>query len=78
MVRRRIDKVIQFTSELEVNSNNCVHVCPETKANRVHLESRLQCGVPNKTTVDHVEMTVRQRTSRVKRVVGGVPANPVS
>ncbi|TDG99453.1 hypothetical protein EPR50_G00193490 [Perca flavescens] len=48
----------------------------ETKANRVHLESRLQCGVPNKTTVDHVEVTDRQRTSRVKRVVGGVPANP--
>uniref|UniRef100_A0A8D0DBK5 trypsin n=1 Tax=Sander lucioperca TaxID=283035 RepID=A0A8D0DBK5_SANLU len=47
----------------------------EMKASRVHLESRLQCGVPNKTTVDHVEVAERQR-SRVKRVVGGVPANP--
>lgn len=48
----------------------------EIRANRVHLESKLYCGIPNITTVDHVQVEERGRTSRVKRVVGGVPANP--
>uniref|UniRef100_UPI0037E98EC1 complement factor I n=1 Tax=Semicossyphus pulcher TaxID=241346 RepID=UPI0037E98EC1 len=48
----------------------------ERAASRFDLESRLYCGIPNATTVDEVEVEERERTSRVKRVVGGVPANP--
>lgn len=48
----------------------------ETKKDRVYLESRLHCGIPNATTVDDTEVGERGRSSRVKRVVGGVPANP--
>ncbi|XP_037614870.1 complement factor I-like isoform X2 [Sebastes umbrosus] len=50
----------------------------ETRADRVHLESQLYCGIPNATTVDDVEVEERgrRRRSRIKRVVGGVPANP--
>ncbi|XP_071380512.1 complement factor I-like [Centroberyx affinis] len=47
----------------------------ETRANRQHLESRLYCGIPNSTTVDDEEEK-RGRSSRVKRVVGGIPAKP--
>ncbi|KAM9827302.1 complement factor I-like [Neosynchiropus ocellatus] len=46
----------------------------ETAINRAHLESRLYCGIPNATTFHNEEMD--KRPSRVKRVVGGVPANP--
>uniref|UniRef100_A0A3Q0RF01 trypsin n=1 Tax=Amphilophus citrinellus TaxID=61819 RepID=A0A3Q0RF01_AMPCI len=45
---------------------------------RAILESKLYCGIPNATTVDHEEAGDRGRTShgRAKRVVGGVPAKP--
>ncbi|KAK2863395.1 hypothetical protein Q5P01_002928 [Channa striata] len=47
----------------------------EMRASRQHLEGQLHCGVPNMTTVDN--MNEQERSShRVKRVVGGVPANP--
>nr|XP_046237599.1 uncharacterized protein cfi [Scatophagus argus] len=46
----------------------------ETASNRLHLESKLYCGVPNMTTADDEE--VDERGKRVKRVVGGVPAKP--
>ncbi|XP_078137908.1 complement factor I-like [Centroberyx gerrardi] len=49
----------------------------ETRANRQHLESKLYCGIPNSTTVDdEEEEEQRGRSSRVKRVVGGIPAKP--
>ncbi|XP_038162032.1 complement factor I [Cyprinodon tularosa] len=48
----------------------------ETRANREHLEAKLFCGIPNRDIVDDTETDVRGRTSRRKRVVGGIPANP--
>ncbi|KAM6908900.1 complement factor I [Xenentodon cancila] len=48
----------------------------EMRANREYLESLLHCGIPNKDVVDNVDMVQRGRRSRVKRVVGGVPAKP--
>ncbi|XP_078137907.1 complement factor I-like [Centroberyx gerrardi] len=48
----------------------------KTRANRQHLESKLYCGIPNSTTVDDEEEEERGRSSRVKRVVGGIPAKP--
>ncbi|KAM4713900.1 complement factor I [Anableps anableps] len=48
----------------------------ETRANREHLEAKLFCGIPNKDLVDDTDMEARGRTSRRKRVVGGIPANP--
>ncbi|XP_070785540.1 complement factor I [Enoplosus armatus] len=48
----------------------------EMKASRLYLESKVYCGVPNMTTVHNEEVMERGRTSRVKRVVGGIPANP--
>lgn len=53
-------------------------VCPETRASRQYLESKVVCGVPNMTTVDDEEVEERGRPRRFKRVVGGVPAKPVS
>uniref|UniRef100_A0A3B5M1L7 SRCR domain-containing protein n=1 Tax=Xiphophorus couchianus TaxID=32473 RepID=A0A3B5M1L7_9TELE len=50
----------------------------ETRASRKHLEAQLFCGIPNKDLVDDTEPEIRGRTSRRKRVVGGIPANPVS
>ncbi|KAL6118209.1 cfi [Pungitius sinensis] len=63
------------TRELPMNSE---FTSPknETRAGRAHLESRLYCGIPNATTVDNVEVGGRTNRGRVKRVVGGVPANP--
>ncbi|XP_068611871.1 complement factor I [Brachionichthys hirsutus] len=57
---------------------NTEYVSPkqETTVSRFHLESRLLCGVPNMTTVDNEEMAARGSGHRVKRVVGGVEANP--
>ncbi|KAF3837557.1 hypothetical protein F7725_005021 [Dissostichus mawsoni] len=49
----------------------------EMRVDRVHLESQLYCGIPNSTTVDEGEVDERGRAARVKRVVGGVPANPL-
>ncbi|XP_040887575.1 complement factor I isoform X2 [Toxotes jaculatrix] len=48
----------------------------ETRTNRKQLESKLQCGIPNATTVNDVEVETRGTGIRVKRVVGGVPAKP--
>ncbi|XP_047194761.1 complement factor I isoform X3 [Hippoglossus stenolepis] len=48
----------------------------EIKLSRLHLESKLKCGIPNATTVDDEEVSERGRGPRVKRVVGGVPARP--
>uniref|UniRef100_A0A3Q3RZM5 trypsin n=1 Tax=Mastacembelus armatus TaxID=205130 RepID=A0A3Q3RZM5_9TELE len=45
----------------------------EIKTNRKFLESKLQCGIPNK---DAIPVQDRGRTIRVKRVVGGLPAEP--
>ncbi|XP_041842098.1 complement factor I isoform X6 [Melanotaenia boesemani] len=45
----------------------------ETRATRTYLESQLFCGIPNKDIVDKEE---HQRSTRVKRVVGGVEAKP--
>ncbi|KAF3698179.1 Complement factor I [Channa argus] len=47
----------------------------EIKVSRLHLEGKLHCGVPNKTTVNNLNEQDRTH-SRVKRVVGGVPAKP--
>ncbi|KAM3590791.1 uncharacterized protein V6R79_016785 [Siganus canaliculatus] len=45
-----------------------------TRADRVHLESQLSCGIPNMDIVDSETETVRG--ARRKRVVGGVKAKP--
>ncbi|KAG7253639.1 hypothetical protein CRUP_032273 [Coryphaenoides rupestris] len=42
------------------------------RQDRVYLESKLECGVPNAS----VASVVTQRIPRVKRVIGGVPAEP--
>lgn len=55
------------------------HLSPEIRTIREQLESRLVCGKPNPDTVDDTDVVERGRRSiRVKRVVGGVPAMPVS
>lgn len=54
------------------------YVCLETRINREHLESKLQCGIPNANTVDDEVVEERGRSTRFKRVVGGAPAKPVS
>ncbi|XP_061565817.1 complement factor I isoform X2 [Cololabis saira] len=48
----------------------------ETRSARRQLESLLHCGVPNHDLVDDVDVVQRGRRSRVRRVVGGVPAKP--
>uniref|UniRef100_A0A3Q3A2P0 trypsin n=2 Tax=Kryptolebias marmoratus TaxID=37003 RepID=A0A3Q3A2P0_KRYMA len=48
----------------------------ETRTNRKVLEAQLQCGIPNKDLVDDVDVVERGRSSRRKRVVGGIPALP--
>ncbi|XP_035506603.1 complement factor I isoform X2 [Scophthalmus maximus] len=48
----------------------------EIRADRFHLESQLQCGIPNATTVDDEQVEERGNSRRVKRVVGGIPAKP--
>ncbi|KAM9425635.1 complement factor I [Pholidichthys leucotaenia] len=48
----------------------------KTSFSREHLESKLYCGRPNMTTVDDTEEEARGRSSRHKRVVGGIPAKP--
>ncbi|XP_071393531.1 complement factor I-like, partial [Centroberyx affinis] len=59
-----------------ITSNIYTSPKSETRANRLHLESKLYCGIPNSTTVDDEEEEERGRSSRVKRVVGGIPAKP--
>ncbi|KAI3376495.1 hypothetical protein L3Q82_016456 [Scortum barcoo] len=63
-------------SELDMNLNKSELVCLVTKSDRVYLESKLYCGIPNATTVDHVTAEERGTRSRAKRVVGGIPAKP--
>ena len=54
----------------------CVRVCVAIHMERVFLESQVQCGVPNMSALND---EVRQRVGdRVKRVVGGTPAKPVT
>ncbi|XP_030287021.1 complement factor I-like [Sparus aurata] len=48
----------------------------ETAKTREHLESRLECGVPNMDIVDDEVFEERGRSSRTKRVVGGIPSKP--
>ncbi|XP_039996681.1 complement factor I isoform X3 [Xiphias gladius] len=57
---------------------NFEYVSPkeETRINREHLESKLQCGIPNANTVDDEVVEERGRSTRFKRVVGGAPAKP--
>ncbi|XP_069031639.1 complement factor I [Embiotoca jacksoni] len=77
------DESVKHTSTIkpeEVNQTpkNSEYVSPrnEIRVNRVHLESQPYCGIPNMTTADDTEVEERGRSSRVRRVVGGVPANP--
>uniref|UniRef100_A0A3Q3WZP9 trypsin n=1 Tax=Mola mola TaxID=94237 RepID=A0A3Q3WZP9_MOLML len=53
-----------------------MNVCLETTANRVYLEAKVDCGIPNMDIVDNVKMEKRGRAGRLKRVVGGVLAKP--
>ncbi|XP_034020134.1 complement factor I isoform X2 [Thalassophryne amazonica] len=64
--------------EVKQQPQNSEYISPkkETRFNRVYLESKVYCGVPNATTVEEEEKEQRGRTSRFKRVVGGVPAKP--
>ncbi|XP_077444299.1 complement factor I isoform X2 [Stigmatopora argus] len=66
------DEAVAHQTAGGVEKNGKEYVSPrgETRANRAHLESKLQCGVPNETAVD-----VKDRRSRVKRVIGGTAAN---
>ncbi|XP_070711252.1 complement factor I [Pempheris klunzingeri] len=70
------DESKKSTSEKSEIHGYYVSPIKEMKANREYLESKLYCGIPNATTVDDVEVEDRGRGHRVKRVVGGVPANP--
>lgn len=58
--------------------SNSDYISPrkETAANRAHLESQLQCGIPNAATVDDETLEERRTTHRVKRVIGGEAAKP--
>uniref|UniRef100_A0A7N8XCB5 Complement factor I n=1 Tax=Mastacembelus armatus TaxID=205130 RepID=A0A7N8XCB5_9TELE len=62
-------------SSMDKNSETHKYTSPkqEIKTNRKFLESKLQCGIPNK---DAIPVQDRGRTIRVKRVVGGLPAEP--
>ncbi|KAM9717809.1 complement factor I isoform 2-T2 [Menidia menidia] len=48
----------------------------ETRTSRQLMESKLVCGIPNKDIVDDVDPVDRPKSTRVRRVVGGIPANP--
>ncbi|XP_074480716.1 complement factor I-like [Sebastes fasciatus] len=54
---------------------NTEYISPknETRANRVHLESKLNCGIPQTSSVDQEE---QGGGGRFKRVVGGQPTQP--
>uniref|UniRef100_A0A3Q3EU76 trypsin n=1 Tax=Labrus bergylta TaxID=56723 RepID=A0A3Q3EU76_9LABR len=69
---------IESSPKVDKRLNNTEYHSPkeEIKVSRKHMETRLYCGIPNATTVDDLEAEERGRSSRVKRVVGGVPANP--
>nr|XP_057922678.1 complement factor I-like isoform X1 [Doryrhamphus excisus] len=56
---------------------NTEYISPrkETSTSRAHLESKLQCGVPNVTAAADDSVQDRVSGGRYKRVVGGVPAN---
>lgn len=53
-------------------------MCVETRKARKYMEDQVSCGIPNMDLVDSDSVSERGRTSRVKRVVGGVPSKPVS
>ncbi|XP_019713788.1 complement factor I [Hippocampus comes] len=57
----------------EMNVTEYISPRKETRANRAHLESKLQCGIANLTAAH--DSSVGDRAGRVKRVVGGVAAN---
>ncbi|CAL8241249.1 unnamed protein product [Merluccius merluccius] len=48
-------------------------VSAEVQKDRLFLESKLHCGIPNSSMVDDV---VSHDRGRVKRVIGGIPAKP--
>ncbi|XP_061619190.1 complement factor I isoform X2 [Phyllopteryx taeniolatus] len=67
------EAVTHKLARAESNSTEYISPRKETRDNRAHLESKLQCGVPNMTAA--YDDSVRDRVSRIKRVVGGVAAN---
>lgn len=48
----------------------------ETTTSRLHLESKLSCGIPNMDIVNDEVVDDRAIVTRVKRVVGGIPSKP--
>ncbi|XP_077357079.1 complement factor I [Festucalex cinctus] len=62
-----------WPTKVEWKSTEYVSPRNETRASREHLESKLQCGIPNLNATYNT--SVKDRVSRVKRVVGGVQAN---
>ncbi|XP_057711980.1 complement factor I-like isoform X1 [Corythoichthys intestinalis] len=66
------EAVTHKTAEVKWNGTEYISPREETRLNRAYLESKLQCGVPNATAA---EEDVKDRVSRVKRVIGGVAAN---
>ncbi|XP_061664696.1 complement factor I-like isoform X5 [Syngnathoides biaculeatus] len=57
----------------ESKSTEYVSPRKEILTDRLHLESRLRCGVPNATAA--YDDSVKDRARRFRRVVGGVAAN---
>ncbi|XP_054457876.1 complement factor I-like isoform X2 [Anoplopoma fimbria] len=57
---------------------NTEYISPksEMKDTRVQLESRLNCGIPNRSRVDDGHEVERGTIGRFKRVVGGTPTYP--
>ncbi|XP_013884506.1 complement factor I [Austrofundulus limnaeus] len=74
------DEATKHTTSYNVSStqtpSDYVSRKNETRSNREMLESKLFCGIPNEDLVDDVEVDERGRSSRRKRVVGGLPAKP--
>ncbi|XP_053271816.1 complement factor I isoform X1 [Pleuronectes platessa] len=64
------------SSKSGLSNSDLISPHDEIKVSRLQLESKLECGIPNATTVDDEEVEERGRGRRVKRVVGGVPARP--
>lgn len=79
LCHNQFDVLCQVSSLGHINLiKNSVHVCVETAKTREHLESRLECGIPNMDIMDDEVADERGRSSRIKRVVGGIPSKPVS
>lgn len=64
------------TANTEMEDNEFISPRNEIKVSRSHLEQALTCGVPNMDVVDEEEVQERGRSSRFRRVVGGVQAKP--